>query len=60
MPQSKVSRRDFLKKSIKTTASLAVLRGVTFLARPRWNTCVEEIKGIQQAQLLTYLRLSGI
>ena len=32
--QSKVRRRDFLKKSAKLTASLAALRGVTFLTRP--------------------------
>src|SRR5213082_3028073 len=32
--QSKVKRRDFLKKSTKLTASLAALRGVTFLTRP--------------------------
>ena len=32
--QSKVRRRDFLKKSTKLTASLAALRGVTFLTRP--------------------------
>jgi predicted dehydrogenase len=32
--QPKVQRRDFLKNSAKTTVSLAVLRGITFLARP--------------------------
>src|SRR5215813_2909924 len=35
MPRhSRVRRRDFLKKSAKTTAGLAVLRSITFLARP--------------------------
>src|SRR5215472_8491671 len=32
--QSNVTRRDFLKKSAKTTAGLAMLRTITFLARP--------------------------
>jgi predicted dehydrogenase len=32
--QSNVRRRDFLKKGVKTTAGLAMLRTITFLARP--------------------------
>ena len=32
--ESDVRRRDFLKKSIETTAGLAAIRGVTFITRP--------------------------
>ncbi|HWT80750.1 MAG TPA: Gfo/Idh/MocA family oxidoreductase [Candidatus Methylomirabilis sp.] len=66
--QSKVKRREFLKTSLTTTASWAVLSGVTFLTRPervlgandRVRVGICGLHGRGKDHLSAFSRLSGV